>query len=629
MKKKYLYIDSSDDEKENNVIKNITKISYNNYLLTNILNIKGVNSAAELKENLGLILHNLADRLCGSPAINSIYQKIKGQKLNLNENTYKKILIDIKTAFNKKLTQLFTDDNKENNPADEDYIQLFDFVFNKKTPIPEIFTLKSSIKIVDVRKILLKELQTAKINLKPLYKNPLNIDIENSNSNEILSCSKVVNRNNKNKIKYLTVVETDKHSSSSIYNISNSQLDSFTDIHVIHYHTGNVQTEIFGFGNYKEILQKIPQNALYRSAMVKCIFNIIQNKEINIEELEITQGLNNFAEQLAHLLFIVEMQRNNATLFTAPMFLELIVKDEKYLKYEKFFPMSAKTAVSQARGVAKDNDKKLPNTHIMDYDITNVKKSDLLLKREGNILIEWLTGVIGNNKLNCLAEVYNGVALTKIIKKKEIEHISIKELQDFLGEIDKIENCPHNLLTALKESLNNLIPNFGKRPEQYLNLAKENLLKKNIFTEDIKDLIEVTYCIFEETLHKLESFLLQTQKKLAADIEQALPEILTILCEKIKEWYNIEVPEYVTANPLPKDVKDSKILRDITNSNNNAAKSLKISFPNPCKRKMGEENIENDSNKILKILMEQEANNLLNTIDEFLLMGDEEGGYNS
>ncbi|WP_341790669.1 hypothetical protein [Rickettsia endosymbiont of Polydrusus tereticollis] len=141
MKEKYLYIDSSDEEREKNVVKNVTKINYNNYLFTNILNIKSVHNADEFKIKLGLILHNLADRLFRSLAINNIYQKIKGQKLSLNENTHKKILADIKMAFNKKLTQLFTDDNKENKPSDKDYIQLFNFLFNQKINLPEIFTL--------------------------------------------------------------------------------------------------------------------------------------------------------------------------------------------------------------------------------------------------------------------------------------------------------------------------------------------------------------------------------------------------------------------------------------------------------------------------------------------------------
>ncbi|WP_341790662.1 hypothetical protein [Rickettsia endosymbiont of Polydrusus tereticollis] len=265
----------------------------------------------------------------------------------------------------------------------------------------------------------------------------------------------------------------------------------------------------------------------------------------------------------------------------------------------------------------------------MDYDTTNVKNGYILLKREGGIFVEWLNIVMGNSVLNYITQIFDAVTLVEIISNKKINRISIQELQNFLDDIKKIDNCPHNLLTALAESLNNLIPNFGKRSEQYLNLAKENLLKKNIFTEDIKDLIEVTYYIFQETLTKLESFLLQAQIKLAADIEKILPEILTVLCEKIKEWYNIKVPEYITANLPPKDITDSKVLRDITVNVNidSSSNSIKILLSNPCKRKEVDGNIKNDNNKVLKLLAEKEIDNFLNIIYEELPVIGEDSSY--
>ncbi|HJD61425.1 MAG TPA: hypothetical protein LFV90_04660 [Rickettsia endosymbiont of Columbicola hoogstraali] len=90
---------------------------------------------------------------------------------------------------------------------------------------------------------------------------------------------------------------------------------------ILHYKTGNVQTEKFGFGNYKDIFQEILHNE--------------EHKENS--HLVLPKKLNNFAEQLTYLLFIIEMQRNNTTLFTAPMFLELTIQNSKYLKKEGFF----------------------------------------------------------------------------------------------------------------------------------------------------------------------------------------------------------------------------------------------------------------------------------------------------
>ncbi|ABE04926.1 hypothetical protein [Rickettsia bellii] len=335
MKKKY-YIDSSDEEKENQIINKIISINYNNYLFNNIINIKNIHNADEFKAKLGLILHNLADRFFRSSIINNAYQKIKERKLSLKDTNRNKLLDNIKLSFNIKLDQLFIN-NKENPITDEDYIQLFNFLFDKHVNLPNVFITKNEITNNKIKSSLIEEIQkNREINLKLLFQNNLNIEIKSNNSAKILACSKVTNRNNKNKIKYLTIKEAKNHSSSTSYELSNSELPAFTDSHVIHYETGNVQTEIFGFGTYKDIFQRMLRNEAHRENIVERIFELVQNKKIaNTEKL--SQELNNFAEQLTHLLFIVEMQRNNATLFTAPMFLELIIKDTKYLKEEIFF----------------------------------------------------------------------------------------------------------------------------------------------------------------------------------------------------------------------------------------------------------------------------------------------------
>ncbi|WP_049749371.1 hypothetical protein [Rickettsia massiliae] len=75
----------------------------------------------------------------------------------------------------------------------------------------------------------------------------------------------------------------------------------------------------------------------------------------NIEELPRT--LNYFAEKLTHLLFMLATHRNNATLFTTPMFLELI---SIFLSYKEFFLMSAEHAVAQTRGILKNYKYVLP-----------------------------------------------------------------------------------------------------------------------------------------------------------------------------------------------------------------------------------------------------------------------------
>ncbi|XVN41245.1 MAG: hypothetical protein RCO49_01230 [Rickettsia endosymbiont of Argas persicus] len=545
MKTKNLFIDSSDEEKENQVVKKFIKTNYSSYLLNDLLNIQNILNADDFKIKLGLILHNLADRLFKNSLINDTYQNIKIKELSLSESNYNNLLNSIKTIFKTKWDQLFIDNSKENPITDKDYIQLFNFLFDKNIKLPQIFTLKDSITITEVKETLLDEIHlSSDIDLQPLFQDPLNIKLNLNNPVEILAYSKITNRNNKNKIKYLTVQKTDKYSSTTIYKLPNIKLPAFTDSHVIHYKTGNVQTEKFGFGNYKDIFQEILQNDSYRKDIVERIFEVVQNKSIK-STLKLPKELNNFAEQLTHLLFIIEMQRNNATLFTAPMFLELIAKDNKYLKDEKFFPMSAKTAVSQARGISKDYLNKLPNTHFMDYDTNNIKNSHRLLSKEGSIFFIWLDKIINNNKLTILTHTFDCYALVKFITNKETDKLSLKNIQNFLEDIYKIENYPKDILKTLEENLHNIIPYFGSRSEQYLKLAKENLLEKTIFSGKVKNLINTTFSEFQKVIPKLESFLAKVQENFEEDIKKIIPEILQILSSKLKEWYNIETPEYI------------------------------------------------------------------------------------
>lgn len=264
MKKIYIDSSSSGEERENQVVTKIKQVDYHNYLLGNILNFKHINNADEFKTKLGLILHNLADRLFKSSIINNTYQNIKATKLSLSTEKYNKILDDIKTVFNKQLNQLFINYNKENPIIDDDYIDLFNFIFDKNLKLPQTFILKDTISIANVREILLKELQNSTINLKPLFKNPLEINSTFNNVGEILSYSKVNTRNIKNTLKYIKIQEANNYNSSTVYKISNSQLEVFTDIHILHYKTSNVQTEKFGFGTYKEIFQEISNNEPYK-----------------------------------------------------------------------------------------------------------------------------------------------------------------------------------------------------------------------------------------------------------------------------------------------------------------------------------------------------------------------------
>ncbi len=536
------FIDSSDDESEEKLTKIISKQNYASYII-DILKVNDITNAEEFKVKLGLLLHNLADRFFRNTIINNIYQEIKLQMLG---NTSQQLLINIKDAFNQKLSELF-ELPTENPLTDSQYVQLFNSLFNKSITIPEV-KLKENISVDIVRQELLQTLINTEVNLKQLYVNPMTLTLpDTATAAGLLAFSKVVNRNNKNKIKYLTQQQTDNYSSASIYNIPKSELGVFTDSHVIHYGTGNVQTEIFGLGDYKNILSKIPQSTQLRQAFVARIFATVQNKDhsMSTSEPEGIQKFNNFAEQLAHLLFIVEMQRNNTAVFIAPMFLELIVKDKKYISSE-CFPMAMKDAVPYARGVSVYCREGLPNAHIMDYDKTNVKPATKLLVEEGNIFIKWVSEVNNDNRFSDIVQVLDIITATKAICSKQEDRVSVKDIIEFIKGM-KYVKYPANLskLEELLQSLSTeLILKFGERYEPNLKLAKSKLLEK-FTTEEDKIIIINIYTAFKQATTNIPEFLPTAQEQLVENIRVAVSSILKTLSIKIKDWYTIMVPKYI------------------------------------------------------------------------------------
>ncbi|HJD59230.1 MAG TPA: hypothetical protein LFW20_00895 [Rickettsia endosymbiont of Omalisus fontisbellaquei] len=554
-------LDSSSEEESK---ENYTSPQHLDFLLRNILDISYISTSKGLKLRLGLILHNLADRFFKYSAIRNSYKKIKSEILTVDNESLQENLQIIKTAFNKHFNKLFKDYNKE-NISDKDYQELLHCVFNPNHSIPKIFTLAGGITAEYAKKVLLQELQNSNINLKSISNNSLNFTIHNSK--ELLAFTKTTTKTTKITLKSVMLDGMDDNS-STICNIPNTMKKTFTANHVMHYKSGNIQTDVPGFGTYDEILSKFNQRLEHKNNIIERIFEVIKNKEASQTIQELPRDLNYFAEKLTYLLFVVEIYRNNATLFTAPMFLELIEKNSIFLSNKEFFPMSTEHAVAQARGIIKNYKYVLPNSYSMDYDITNVQNGDLLLIKEGNILIEWLSEKLNNYKLANIARIFDILSSMQFYKK--MDNIKINDIKHFLEQVNKLEHCPTDLLNSLDQNLTALILKVNNIGERNLKLTKTKLLEKKDFSRDLKDLIEITYLEFTESLRNIEGFLAQKQASLKKEIKKILPEILQILCAKVKEWYDIDAPEYT------KDV-----LQDITakfNQTTTPRKRLKLSF---------------------------------------------------
>ncbi|BAW83020.1 hypothetical protein [Rickettsia japonica] len=154
-----------------------------------------------------------------------------------------------------------------------------------------------------------------------------------------------------------------------------------------------------------------------------------------------------------------------------------------------------------------------------------------------------------------------------------MDNVKSNDIKSFLAKVHKLENCPINLLNALDQNLTALILKVNNIGERNLKLTKTKLLEKKDFSQDLKDLIEITYLEFTESLKNIEGFLAQKHASLKKEIKKILPEILQILCAKIKEWYDIDAPEYA-----------KNVLQDITPKFNqtisptSSQKRLKLSF---------------------------------------------------
>ncbi|MFQ3887661.1 MAG: hypothetical protein AB8U88_06670 [Rickettsia conorii subsp. raoultii] len=173
-----------------------------------------------------------------------------------------------------------------------------------------------------------------------------------------------------------------------------------------------------------------------------------------------------------------------------------------------------------------------------------------------------------------------------------MDNVKSNDIKSFLEKVHKLENCPINLLNSLDQNLTALILKVNNIGERNLKLTKTKLLEKKDFSQDLKDLIEITYLEFTESLKNIEGFLAQKQASLKKEIKKILPEILQILCAKIKEWYDIDAPEYA-----------KNVLQDITPKFNqtisptSSQKRLKLSF---SKRKDIYDANDDDNNQTLE-----------------------------
>lgn len=556
------FLDSSDSEEEQSFLSshNINNLEkYSEY----IINVLKLNDPSEIKESdtfkekLGLLLHNFADRIFHSNYINKTYKVLKKQALAISQEEYSKYLDNIKNTFISTMdiegkTQLNTLDQKE-------YLKLFCSLFNNRlTPpksITEIIAIDGELK----EKLLSSLLATQDLSFLSIFNLTLS-RTEEENGADILAFSQIANRNNKNNLKYLKQKEV-SHSSITSYNIPNTSLKTFNDSHILRPESGNIQTEVFNFGSYDTIFKRVKSSIGDKQTLfVEHIRNVIHGKKTFDDYSNDKILLTNLSDQLTHLMFITEMQRNVATVFTAPMFLDMVsqlgIIDDKKDPDNFSFPMAIEDAVPFSRWITKQYNLLLTNTHYMDFDQTNIKAGGKLLQQEGNIFIKWTNKILGDRtfiELNLLLDIITETqAVVSKYKKGQLSLTDINNLLNDILKIDKFKKQVDPLIKAINlekvtentSSLDYIKILVNTRDttvlcKQYQNKLAEKLeLPQN---KKYKESINKIFKFIEDNLVNIEKHLIDLQKLVPIVISDKISESIVNLTKLYGHWYNIKI----------------------------------------------------------------------------------------
>lgn len=529
-------LDSSDEESENEVLQDSDIIAR----LENQLFVS--ENSADFAINLALIVHYMSDRIFRNSPIDKYYKKHKLEVTGLVDKDFTKIVESIASVIKQvlEIKELSTQDS----------IKCFNFIFNKSVKLSHaisqaIEAKKQKILDFDFTQVLLTELKTLQLDLGNLSENPLILEIakENNSSEELLSFAKIISRNNKNTIKNYKIKDIDSNTINASYKLPDSVLGTFSEHHVVK-NNGNAVAHVPNLGKYADIFkdQFFKDNKVN---IIDNIFNIIKNNQPSV----ISNNTSYIDEKLVHFIFITEMGRNNATLFTAPIFLEFLQKDQ-----QANFPMSKEKAVSDSRGISKHYANFLPKHHIMDYDEVNVSnkvETQKFLKEEGTLLMIWLKSISENFRLffekldiypsliTISSKSLNQISVDDIFKASDFLKTTKYKLQLSSEMIDQIKHITQNSLQGIRpEILINKSQNvIGNNLEKALQQNQSNKIACTVL-EELKKFISILYTEFEKEKDKIGQYIDSINIK--NEIQSILPNLPTILSENLKKWYNID-----------------------------------------------------------------------------------------
>jgi hypothetical protein len=553
---KHYYLDSSGDESSSTKEKNLKNSIFNPKGYTKGLiehfHINEVNSLNTFKLQLGLLLHFFADRIARSEPLNATYQSLKADYLSLSEEDYSKIITELRETLTAQFDK-FIIVRDYNDLSDKDYVQLFNWLFNPNIALPDSFRLKDVNDETKVKEDLLSILYESEIDFSFLCEFGLKVTIDKVNdASSFLAATKLFNRSNKNKIKYLKIQNNKAYPDSNHLTLKNANTPSFNDHTTISTNNKNVTFKIAGLGTYDQILKTVPLERNAREAFIDHIYDTIKGKKFTRKDLKSKEEVFKIesAENFIHLL-LVETQRDNSTILQAPMFLDLIKQDQKYLD-KKYFPMALKQTVKFIRGINNDYNKDLPNNFTYDYDNHNTLQPEPFLIAVGDLIIEWSNNFCTGYNLESIGRTFALITFIDGLIYSEKDDLSLRDLDKLISDLEPYGYDKDGFLEPLKEKLSIL----KEMPEatKYYYLGQEDAIKRAAKASNkFKIFYQEVFDEFADNREKLQN--LRQNLKFSTDklLEDSLKDILNTLIVKFNEWYNIDIAPYINLDSLNVD----------------------------------------------------------------------------
>lgn len=501
-----LYFDSSDDEEPEVINRVQASVSYKSFLVKNLVDLSTFQHNCDVLKfeyNLGLCLQHLSDRFFRHTEIGEAYKNLKLILFQSYTEKYEELLANIKRIIDIKDLLTFS------NLVPRDYLQIFNHLFDHEIPLPEGITV-----IDDSYKELLKSKIRTDTELLQLFHNyfpfrtlELIQSQDSLNASEILAFSKIINRYCKNELKIIALFCSEEQLVDSVVNISfhGQFIRNLSESWVLRPKSMKASNKIVSLTTYKTEYEKLCNEN--KEQIIDRIAGLINNRElvqINIEDMA-------YADKLAHWLFVSELSRNKAAVFTNLMFLKLLKISDINIPANKkhiidLYPMSAEGAMQASRDLI--NEEKLHNCHNMDFGNELPGSHKSMLQSQGRL---WVN--------------YDYDKLNPILAALSIIEASVKEFRD----VD-IEKTINNLISSRVYYANTVNPEFNikiQELEQQMFKAKSEMDNRSYRGE--KKALKAKVCEFVSTYGVIE-IIKQRFDAMEHEIEKSLCNIYHKAC---------------------------------------------------------------------------------------------------